>query len=149
MTSKKSLALIFGGRSGEHEVSLMSARSVRSVLSHDKYDVIEIGISRDGIMVHRVQMSLRLLKTINSKNLTPIVLLPEPHTQTLYLRKGDKLESLPPVDVFFPVTHGTFGEDGTLQGTIGTCRRCLCWLRCFGFCRWHGQMPLQRCHARQ
>lgn len=117
MTSKKSLALIFGGRSGEHEVSLMSARSVRSVLSADKYEVTEIGISRDGLWFTGSNV-LEAFENNKLETLTPIALLPEPHTQTLYLRKGDKLESLPHVDVFFPVTHGTFGEDGTLQGLL-------------------------------
>ncbi|MCP6756081.1 hypothetical protein NL533_31135, partial [Klebsiella pneumoniae] len=45
---KRRIAIIFGGRSGEHEVSLMSARSVLSVLDHARYDVIEIGITHDG-----------------------------------------------------------------------------------------------------
>jgi len=117
MTSKKSLALIFGGRSGEHEVSLMSARSVLSVLSHDKYAVTEIGISRDGLWFTGTNV-LEAFENKQLESLTPIALLPEPHLQALFLRKGDKLESLPPVDVFFPVTHGTFGEDGTLQGLL-------------------------------
>ena len=117
MTSRKSLALIFGGRSGEHEVSLMSARSVRSVLSADKYDVIEIGISREGLWFTGSNV-LEAFESGHLENLTPIVILPEPHARTLYLRHEDNLEPLPPVDVFFPVTHGTFGEDGTLQGLL-------------------------------
>jgi len=117
MTSKKSLALIFGGRSGEHDVSLMSARSVLSVLSRDKYAVTEIGISREGLWFTGTNV-LEAFENKQLENLTPIALLPEPHKQALFLRKGDKLESLPPVDVFFPVTHGTFGEDGTLQGLL-------------------------------
>ena len=115
MTSKISIALIFGGRSGEHEVSLMSARSVRSVLNPEKYDVTEIGISRDGLWFTG-QSVLEAFEQNNLASLSSIALLPEPHLQSLFLHKENELETLPPVDVYFPITHGTFGEDGTLQG---------------------------------
>jgi len=115
MTSKKSLALVFGGRSGEHEVSLMSARSVRSVLSKDQYEITEIGITREGLWFTGTNV-LEAFETNHHNDLTPIALLPEPHDHSLFIRKGDLIKPLPPVDVFFPVTHGTFGEDGTQQG---------------------------------
>jgi D-alanine-D-alanine ligase len=115
MTSKTSLALIFGGRSGEHEVSLMSARSVRSVLSGDKYSVTEIGITREGQWLTGSN-ALEAFETNDLSSLKPVILLPEPQKQSLFIRNGDNLEPLPPIDVYFPVTHGTFGEDGTLQG---------------------------------
>lgn len=115
MTSKHSLALVFGGRSGEHEVSLMSARSVRSVLTKDNFDITEIGITREGLWFTGNNV-LEAFEANDHSTLTPIALLPEPHDHSLFIRKGDLMQSLPPVDVFFPVTHGTFGEDGTLQG---------------------------------
>jgi len=115
MTNKRSLALVFGGRSGEHEVSLMSARSVLSVLSKEKYDVTEIGISREGLWFTGSNV-LQSFEANRLEGLSPVVLLPEPHKQSLFIRTGDRFEPLPPMDVFFPVTHGTFGEDGTLQG---------------------------------
>ncbi len=115
MTTRTSLALIFGGRSGEHEVSLMSARSVRSVLDPQKYDVTEIGISREGLWFTGEKV-LEAFESNHLEGLQPVGLLPEPHDQSLFIRTGDHIDPLPPIDVFFPVTHGTFGEDGTLQG---------------------------------
>jgi D-alanine-D-alanine ligase len=115
MRDRLTVALIFGGRSGEHDVSLMSARSVISVLKPQVYNVIEIGISRDGLW-YTGQNVLQSFENNDYAKLTPIVLLPEPHTQPLFARQGNSLTSLPVIDVFFPVTHGTFGEDGTLQG---------------------------------
>jgi D-alanine-D-alanine ligase len=115
MTSKTSIALIFGGRSGEHEVSLMSARSVLSALSEEIYEITQIGITRDGLWYTGADV-LQAFENNQYDALTPIVLLPEPHDRTLFVRKGETLEALPAVDVYFPVMHGTFGEDGTLQG---------------------------------
>jgi D-alanine-D-alanine ligase len=115
MSDRLTVALIFGGRSGEHDVSLMSARSVLSVLDPEKYNVLEIGISREGLWYTGEDILLAFEKNDYS-SLTSVVLLPEPHAQPLFTRDGNNLKALPPVDVFFPVTHGTFGEDGTLQG---------------------------------
>lgn len=115
MSDRLTVALIFGGRSGEHEVSLMSARSVLSVLDPGKYIVIEIGITRDGLW-YTGKNVLQAFENNDYSSLTSVILLPEPHAQPLFTREGSNLNPLPVVDVFFPVTHGTFGEDGTLQG---------------------------------
>ncbi len=115
MTLKKKLALVFGGRSGEHEVSLMSARSVRSVLNRDHYEVTEIGITREGLWFTGVNV-IEAFENNRFDTLTPITLLPEPHKNSLFLRKDETIQPLSPIDVYFLVTHGTFGEDGTLQG---------------------------------
>lgn len=115
MSERLTIALIFGGRSGEHEVSLMSARSVLSVINPEKYNVIEIGISREGLWYTGINV-LQALENDDYSSLASVALLPEPHAQPLFTRDGNNLQALPPVDVFFPVTHGTFGEDGTLQG---------------------------------
>jgi D-alanine-D-alanine ligase len=115
MSDRLTVALVFGGRSGEHDVSLMSARSVLSVLDPEKYIVIEIGISRDGFWFTGKNV-LQAFENNDYSSLTPVALLPEPHAQPLFTREGEKLNPLPIVDVFFPVTHGSFGEDGTLQG---------------------------------
>ena len=119
MTEKIRIGIIFGGRSGEHEVSLMSARSVLSVLSPDKYEITPIGITLEGdwVIGDDVLTSLEKGKT---DGLIRVMILPEPHENTLYARIPAKSEHhLRPVaqlDVIFPVLHGTFGEDGTLQG---------------------------------
>jgi D-alanine-D-alanine ligase len=107
MTDKKlHVAVLFGGRSGEHEVSLMSARSVLSVLDPAKYEVTQIGITHDGKWLTGEDV---LGKFENGKisGLEHFVLLPDP---------SDTTRQSSPVEVFFPVLHGTFGEDGTIQG---------------------------------
>lgn len=118
---KKRIVVIFGGRSGEHEVSLMSARSVLSALDSDKYTVIQIGISHDGVWM----VGEGLLDTMENgdyRSLKTATLLPDPTRRDLYLidntENGEVLLSFSNMDVVFPVLHGTFGEDGTLQGLL-------------------------------
>ncbi|MBC8332020.1 MAG: D-alanine--D-alanine ligase [Anaerolineae bacterium] len=119
MTEKLKVAVLFGGRSGEHAVSRMSARAVFAALDVDKYDVIEIGITHEGIWLagERVLDAFVAEKT---SRLTPVTLLPDPNRRGLYLIKntphGEQFEHFTDVDVYFPILHGTFGEDGTLQG---------------------------------
>ncbi len=118
MVEKIRIGVIFGGRSGEHEVSLMSARSVLSVLDPQKYDVVEIGITHQGAWFTGTNV-LATFEKNDLKNLVPAVLLPEPQQQgMLYTRDGADLRPVARLDVIFPVLHGTFGEDGTLQGML-------------------------------
>jgi D-alanine-D-alanine ligase len=107
MTDKKlHVAVIFGGRSGEHEVSLMSARSVLSVLDLAKYEVTQIGITHEGKWLTGEDV-LGKFENRKLNGLEHFILSPNP---------SDVTRHLSPVDVFFPVLHGTFGEDGTIQG---------------------------------
>lgn len=115
--SKITIALIFGGRSGEHEVSLMSARSVLSALDRTRYDVIEIGITHAGAWLTG-QQGLAAFEQGKTEALLPASLNPDPSRPGLYVRRGDKQEKLSGVDVYFPVLHGTYGEDGTMQGLL-------------------------------
>ena len=119
MTRKIKLGIILGGRSGEHEVSLMSSRSVLSVLNPEKYEVIQIGIDHDGNWWSGKDV-ISAFERHTTVGLYRVFLLPEPGTATLYKREifGGKEIMLPvsALDVVFPVLHGTFGEDGTLQG---------------------------------
>lgn len=78
------MALIHGGRSGEHEISIRSAESVKQALDRSRYEIVEYFIANDG-------------------KWSPAPLLPEPGAN-------------PGIDVVFPMLHGTFGEDGTIQG---------------------------------
>ncbi len=103
---KLHVAVLFGGRSGEHEVSLMSARSVLSVLDPEKYEVTQIGITHEGKWLTGEDV-LGKFEHNKLDGLKHFVLSPDP---------SDASQSTPHVDVFFPVLHGTFGEDGTLQG---------------------------------
>ena len=121
MQEKLKLGIIFGGRSGEHEVSLMSARSVLKVLSPEKYDITLIGITHFGSWVTGENV-LSELESGHTNDLIPVILLPEPGQNWLYAVRetpaGQLLEPLTTLDMIFPVLHGTFGEDGTLQGLL-------------------------------
>jgi len=114
---KKRIAVLFGGRSGEHEVSLASARSVLSVLDREKYDIFPVGISHSGTWYCGSNV-LDDLSSGNVKNLEEVTILPDPGMAGLYRINSRILELLTPLDVVFPVLHGTFGEDGTLQGLL-------------------------------
>ncbi len=81
---KTRIAVVYGGRSGEHEVSLRSAESIMAALNSDRYEILRYLIGKDG-------------------KWSPSPILPEPGAH-------------PDIDVVFPVLHGTFGEDGTVQG---------------------------------
>lgn len=120
-TSKLRVGVLFGGRSGEHEVSLMSARSVLRALDKDKYDVIQIGITHEGVWLVGEDLLDRMIAG-NLSGLKRVTLLPDPTRQGLYSFRSDDhqeiLESLSGLDVIYPVLHGTFGEDGTLQGFL-------------------------------
>lgn len=121
MSDRICVGVIYGGRSGEHEVSLMSARSVLSVLSPEKYDVVQIGITHTGQWVTGPDL-LEALASGRTQKLTPVVLIPEPANGALYALdttpEGARMRLLANLDVIFPVLHGTFGEDGTLQGLL-------------------------------
>lgn len=120
--NKLKIAVIFGGRSGEHAVSLMSARFVLSQLSPKKYQVTQIGITRDGDWLVSTDPQVEVLQAMQSGDLSglePASILPVPSRKGVYsVGKGEVLSLLSEVDVVFPVLHGTFGEDGTLQGLL-------------------------------
>ena len=114
--NKLRVAVLFGGRSGEYEVSLMSARSVLSVLDPDKYEVTQVGITPEGTWLTGKDV---LDKFENNKmdGLLSVLVSPDPSEKGMYVFEGfSGLRKWTDVDVFFPVLHGTFGEDGTLQG---------------------------------
>ena len=117
MSDKKTLAVIFGGRSGEHEVSLMSARSVLAVLDPAKYEVVQIGVTPAGEWL----CGDRVIDHFEAQDytpLSPVVLLPEPADGHLFQIIAGRLETVARLDVVFPLIHGTYGEDGTLQGLL-------------------------------
>jgi len=118
---KLQVGVIFGGRSGEYEVSLMSARAVLGVLDPQRYEVIQIGITRDGAWVTGENV-LEAMENRQEEVLQAAALIPDPTWAGLHtIRKseqGNMLTLLTHLDVIFPVLHGTFGEDGTLQGLL-------------------------------
>ncbi len=127
MAKKLRVGVIFGGQSGEHEVSIRSAASVIQAIDRKKYDVLPIAISREGKWLSPPEavnllpasaQSLLSQETV-SKPQGDVAILGDPSRQGLisFDRKGN---SLTPerIDVVFPVLHGPFGEDGTLQGLL-------------------------------
>ena len=114
-SSPLTLAILFGGRSGEHEVSLMSARSVLAVLDRTRYNVIEVGITHSGAWLTG-QNGLAAFEQGQTEALLPASLHPDPSCPGLYVTRNGQQEKYVDVDVYFPVLHGTYGEDGTLQG---------------------------------
>ncbi|MGB2965596.1 MAG: D-alanine--D-alanine ligase family protein [Anaerolineales bacterium] len=113
------LGIVFGGRSGEHEVSLVSALSVLNTLDPERYQITQIGITNDGDWL----VGEKVLEAFTDKNLgslSPAAMLPVPTRPEVYTitadDRGEILNVFTELDVIFPVLHGTFGEDGTMQG---------------------------------
>src|SRR6202789_39670 len=125
-TRKLRVGILFGGRSGEHEVSLLSAASILTAIDKTKYDVVPIGITKQGqwitsaeadrLLAGDAKPAPILLKTPKTKsiqlNASADIAL---QNETLAQQNGPLAQSL---DVIFPVLHGTFGEDGTIQGLL-------------------------------
>jgi len=118
LTDKLRVAVVFGGRSGEHEVSLMSARSVLSALDPARYEILPVGIRKDGRWFGGPDALSAFLEG-RAEILDPVAIVGEPGHRALFRwEPGRELELLQRIDVVFPVTHGSYGEDGTLQGLL-------------------------------
>ena len=110
------LAVFFGGRSGEHEISLLSARSVLGALDREKYEVIQIGITHAGDWLSGTD-AIDSFERGEVEQLTPVTIQAQPGQAGLFARRGEgSWEQIAELDLAFPVLHGTFGEDGTIQG---------------------------------
>lgn len=107
-TKKINVAVIFGGRSGEHEVSLVSAEAVINNLDKSKYNIIQIGITKGGQWIAGPE-ALQFLKTGTGSNYRKEIITPDTLDNVINGKK---------IDVVFPVLHGTYGEDGTMQGLL-------------------------------
>lgn len=118
---KVHVGMMFGGRSGEHEVSLMSARSVLNAIDAEKYHVTQIGITHEGVWLVGDDV-LETMTQGETGELSQATFLPDPTRPGLYkmrsINDAELIEFLTELDVVFPVLHGTFGEDGTLQGLL-------------------------------
>jgi D-alanine-D-alanine ligase len=106
--SRLKVAVLFGGRSGEHEVSLVSGASVAGALA-ERYDVVPVLIDHQGRWF--------LQSAPAPEGGEPVFLVPAPDERGALRRLADASVALRP-DVYFPVLHGTFGEDGTVQGLL-------------------------------
>jgi D-alanine-D-alanine ligase len=120
-TEKIKVGLIFGGRSGEHEVSFCSASSIIKAIDKDKYTVVPIGITKEGRWISPQDSELALQSgKIEGRN--TVILLNDPSGRALVRidnnQRLDKSSALERLDVIFPVLHGPHGEDGTVQGLL-------------------------------
>jgi D-alanine-D-alanine ligase len=122
---KTRVAVVFGGRSSEHAISCVSAGSILSALDPDQYDVVPVGITREGRWVltsgDPAQLSIanRRLPEITAASGAALVLPADPTAAGLMvLDPADGVSSLAGVDVVFPALHGAYGEDGTIQGML-------------------------------
>lgn len=126
MAQKKiRIGLVFGGRSGEHEVSLASATSVMANLDKDKYEVVPIGITKEGSWLLGTEPAKLLAAEQSASHdegldqTTAVTLTGDPSLRRLIpVESGEDLGANAALDVIFPVLHGTYGEDGTLQGLL-------------------------------
>ena len=135
MAKKLRVGILFGGRSGEHEVSLLSAASVLKAIDRKKFDVVPIGITKDGhwLAAAEAQNLLQGAQSTVARQLRagdphttpgakllqegiPTLLAPEPLGKSAASTAGSTPPAAANLDVVFPVLHGTFGEDGTIQG---------------------------------
>ena len=122
MTTKKiKVGLIFGGRSGEHEVSFCSASSIIKAIDKDKYTVVPIGITKEGRWISPQDSELAL-QSGKIEGKSTVILLNDPSGRALVRidnnQRLDKSSALERLDVIFPVLHGPYGEDGTVQGLL-------------------------------
>jgi D-alanine-D-alanine ligase len=123
MEEKLKVGLVFGGRSGEHEVSLLSARGVMAAMDKDKYEIVPIGITKEGRWLASGDPMKALDSGIPAAS-TPAALLAEPSQRGL-MRLEDREQEralravqVSQLDVVFPILHGPYGEDGTVQGLL-------------------------------
>ncbi|MEL7625258.1 MAG: D-alanine--D-alanine ligase family protein [Anaerolineaceae bacterium] len=115
MSTKLNLVLIFGGKSGEHAVSLLSASSVLNALDHEKYNIFQVGITREGRWTF-AKNTLEAFEHGQAESLNEAFILARNEVPYLYELIDEKLHQVTQVDIVFPILHGTFGEDGTIQG---------------------------------
>lgn len=108
------LALIFGGRSAEHEISLASARFVAAMLDRDRYEVVPVGITPAGRWVVPDDFDAAVTAGLDSVPSRPVHLVTDPGRPGLAFPEGPFV----PLDFAFPIMHGTFAEDGTVQGLL-------------------------------
>ena len=119
MGKKLKVGILFGGRSGEHAVSLLSAASVMSAMDPGRYEIVPVGITEDG----RWLAGGDPMKALQEKDIPGdcffASMVTDPHAPgLLLLDEGKSSRGFIPLDAVFPVLHGPYGEDGTVQGLL-------------------------------
>lgn len=122
-TGRTRVAVVFGGRSSEHTISCVSAGSVLANLDRERFDIVPIGITPEGGWVlgtsDPAELEIRDRELPSVEGGTALVLAGDPTSEgVVTLEPGKGAEVFSAVDVVFPVLHGAFGEDGTIQGLV-------------------------------
>ena len=115
--NKKRIAILFGGRSTEHNISLLSAKNVIKSIDKEKFAPILVAIDKNGIWHHIEDMAFLDKVSVNIEPLSGLkspIILSQNNGQHLLYRLSDY--STIKIDVLYPVLHGTYGEDGSVQG---------------------------------
>jgi D-alanine-D-alanine ligase len=120
LKKKLRVGVIFGGRSGEHEVSLRSAASIIDAIDKSKYDVVPIAITKEGSWLVSANASALLPEAVIASNShQQVAIIGDPTRRGLtHLDERERSLSSERLDAVFPVLHGTYGEDGTIQGLL-------------------------------
>ena len=122
MAEKLRVGVIFGGQSGEHEVSLVSAQGIMEAMNKERYEIIPVGITKEGRWLTSGE-PMKLLQS-GEPGVSAQVAEAKPMTRELATRSrrdlvpGTRETGFPQVDVVFPILHGPYGEDGTVQGLL-------------------------------
>lgn len=111
---KKTIALLCGGKSGEHEVSLRSAKSIFDAIDRNRFETRLVGIDKAGVW----RLAPQALKAFSAVEPAWTAVLPAAAKGKASLRDPETGTEQAKIDVFFPITHGTYGEDGSLQGML-------------------------------
>ena len=112
--SKQVIAVLFGGQSSEHVVSCMSAINIIKCINKDKYDIILIGITKDGKWL-KVNSIDDIVSESWREGKTGAYLLPDAKEKSLLITEGSEYTKIK-ISLVFPILHGLYGEDGTIQG---------------------------------
>lgn len=117
---RKKVAVIFGGQSGEHVVSLRSAASVMESVDSDLYEIVPVGITRQGSWVTGSDAWLSLWEQSPFQEALPTTIMADPSKPGLLVQSPNSPNEwvYQPLDIVFPVLHGTYGEDGAIQGLL-------------------------------
>ncbi len=121
MATKQTIAVLFGGQSGEHEVSLVSAQAVMQAIDPERYNLLPIGITKDGRWIAGREAHATLVAAADQRRLpagAAAVSLAGHTVEVGLVENFSPLHSPYAIDVVFPVLHGPMGEDGTVQGLL-------------------------------
>lgn len=117
MNNKKTVVVLFGGQSSEHEISRISATTVIENMDTEKYYIMPVGITKQG----KWMLYTGALENIKNgdweKYAVPAIISPDASQKSLLKIVGDRVKAIP-IDIVFPVLHGLYGEDGTIQGLL-------------------------------